>query len=98
VPSLLAAIGGVIEQHMIDIGFIPPPEGHGQPRAEKQVKVVGEPTANARFRSCPALGVKSIIVLFHLSDSTAATVILAVFRTGIRGDKGTLPDNLDCVF
>ncbi len=56
VPSLLAAIGGVIEQHMIDIGFIPPPEGHGKPRAEKQVKAVGEPTANSRFRSCPKCG------------------------------------------
>jgi ribonucleoside-diphosphate reductase alpha chain len=25
VPSLLAAIGGIIEQHMIDIGFLPSP-------------------------------------------------------------------------
>ena len=25
VPSLLAAIGDVIERHMIDIGFMPPP-------------------------------------------------------------------------
>ncbi len=61
VPSLLAAIGGVIEQHMIDIGFIPPPEGHGKPRAEKQVKVVGEPTPNARFRSCPKCGSPTLI-------------------------------------
>src|SRR5690606_34320827 len=26
VPSLLAAIGGTIEQHMLDIGFLQPPE------------------------------------------------------------------------
>ena len=46
VPSLLAAIGEVIEQHMIDIGFIP------QPEREKQAdlkEAVGETPA----RFCP---------------------------------------------
>ncbi len=33
VPSLLAAIGEVIETHMIDIGFLPPPEAAGRARA-----------------------------------------------------------------
>jgi ribonucleoside-diphosphate reductase alpha chain len=33
VPSLLAAIGGVIERHMIDIGFLAPPES--APLAER---------------------------------------------------------------
>ncbi len=46
VPSLLAALGEVIEQHMIDIGFIP------QPEQEKQANLkeaVGETPA----RFCP---------------------------------------------
>jgi ribonucleoside-diphosphate reductase alpha chain len=61
VPSLLAAIGGVVEQHMIDIGLIPAPEGHGKPRAEKQLQVVGETSPNARFRSCPKCGSPTLI-------------------------------------
>ncbi|MEM9394351.1 MAG: adenosylcobalamin-dependent ribonucleoside-diphosphate reductase [Pseudomonadota bacterium] len=53
VPSILAAIGGVIERHMIDIGFI---EGEGMglksdPKAE--VMVVGNAPRGA---SCPSCG------------------------------------------
>ncbi|MEM8580510.1 MAG: adenosylcobalamin-dependent ribonucleoside-diphosphate reductase [Pseudomonadota bacterium] len=53
VPSILAAIGGVIERHMIDIGFI---EGEGMglksdPKAE--VMVVGDAPRGA---SCPSCG------------------------------------------
>jgi ribonucleoside-diphosphate reductase alpha chain len=29
VPSLVAAIGDIIERHMIETGFLPPPERHG---------------------------------------------------------------------
>ena len=39
VPSLLAAIGDVIEQHMIDIGFLPDPQEAREGRRE--LKVVG---------------------------------------------------------
>ena len=36
VPSLLAAIGDVIERHMIEIGFIPPKDARHEPVAERQ--------------------------------------------------------------
>jgi len=53
IPSILAAIGGVIERHLIDIGFI---EGEGlglkaDPKAESMV--VGEAP---RGKACPACG------------------------------------------
>ncbi|MGL4235029.1 adenosylcobalamin-dependent ribonucleoside-diphosphate reductase [Tabrizicola sp.] len=53
IPSILAAIGGVIERHLIDIGFI---EGEGlglksDPKAE--LMVVGEAP---RGKACPACG------------------------------------------
>ncbi|MFN5996433.1 MAG: adenosylcobalamin-dependent ribonucleoside-diphosphate reductase [Paracoccaceae bacterium] len=53
IPSILAAIGGVIERHLIDIGFI---EGEGlglksDPKAE--VMRVGEAP---RGKACPACG------------------------------------------
>jgi ribonucleoside-diphosphate reductase alpha chain len=35
VPSLLAAIGDVIERHMIEIGFLPPKHGHHSERASE---------------------------------------------------------------
>ena len=52
IPSILAAIGGVIERHLIEIGFI---EGEGlglksDPQAE--VMIVGAP----RGKSCPSCG------------------------------------------
>ena len=53
IPSILAAIGGVIERHLISIGFI---EGEGlglksDPKAE--VMVVGD---KPRGKSCPSCG------------------------------------------
>ncbi len=53
IPSILAAIGGVIERHMIETGFI---EGEGMglksdPQAEAMA--VGEPP---RGKACPACG------------------------------------------
>jgi ribonucleoside-diphosphate reductase alpha chain len=53
IPSILAAIGGVIERHLIDIGFI---EGEGlglksDPKAE--LMVVGEAP---RGKACPSCG------------------------------------------
>jgi ribonucleoside-diphosphate reductase alpha chain len=60
VPSLLAAIGGVIEQHMIGIGFLPAPGARGEAMTEKARKVVGDGTGT-RFRSCPKCGSPTLI-------------------------------------
>ncbi len=49
IPSLLAAIGDVIERHMIATGFIP---GKDEETAQtRQLAIAGEETA--RFRLCP---------------------------------------------
>ena len=50
VPSLLAAIGDVIERHMIDIGFMPSADNAPKPEAEK--KVVGMENGPT-LRQCP---------------------------------------------
>jgi ribonucleoside-diphosphate reductase alpha chain len=60
VPSLLAAIGEVIETHMIDIGFLPPPEQARAPAAEPARKIVGA-GLDPRFRQCPKCGSPSLI-------------------------------------
>jgi ribonucleoside-diphosphate reductase alpha chain len=59
VPSLLAAIGEVIERHMIDIGFLPArgPARDARAQAKKVVGLTGDP----RFRSCPKCGSPSLI-------------------------------------
>jgi ribonucleoside-diphosphate reductase alpha chain len=66
VPSLLAAIGEVIERHMIDIGFLPSPLRDG---ANEERKAWGEAAgveafaqdADRRFRQCPKCGAPSLI-------------------------------------
>jgi ribonucleoside-diphosphate reductase alpha chain len=58
VPSLLAAIGEVIERHMIDIGFLPRPEVAKGRRGEER-QVVGMP--EGRLRQCPKCGAAAII-------------------------------------
>jgi ribonucleoside-diphosphate reductase alpha chain len=61
VPSLLAAIGDVIERHMVDIGFLQP----GGPEAADAVaerKVVGLPSpAAAKPRQCAKCGQPSLV-------------------------------------
>ncbi len=57
VPSLLAAIGEVIEKHMIDIGFIPA-TGNAPPKAMRQVVGLAH---DPRFRQCPKCGAPSLI-------------------------------------
>ena len=63
VPSLLAAIGDVIENHMIDIGFLASPkekrEGRLDTEGPAMKQVVGLP--DARFRQCPKCGEASVI-------------------------------------
>jgi ribonucleoside-diphosphate reductase alpha chain len=52
IPSILAAIGGVLEQHMIEIGFL---EGEGMGlKSDPQAQVVGM-TPN-RGKACPSCG------------------------------------------
>jgi ribonucleoside-diphosphate reductase alpha chain len=61
VPSLLAAIGEVIERHMIDIGFLPTP--HELP-ATPEVAVVNLVEGGARVRpqrQCPKCGAAGLI-------------------------------------
>ncbi|WP_430436018.1 adenosylcobalamin-dependent ribonucleoside-diphosphate reductase [Oceanibaculum nanhaiense] len=58
VPSLLAAIGDVIERHLIDIGFIPQPEEKRQGHLAER-KVVG--IADQRLRQCPKCAQPSLI-------------------------------------
>jgi ribonucleoside-diphosphate reductase alpha chain len=66
VPSLLAAIGDVIERHMIDIGFIPKPGAETDEReADRKRVTAGHPhdhgeaaeaTRPSAFRQCPQCG------------------------------------------
>jgi ribonucleoside-diphosphate reductase alpha chain len=49
VPSLLAAIGEVIERHMIGIGFLPEHKNHGDSLKEDTAPPV-------RLRQCPQCG------------------------------------------
>ena len=52
IPSILAAIGGVLEQHLIEIGFL---EGEGMGlKSDPQAQVVGM-TPN-RGKACPSCG------------------------------------------
>jgi len=57
VPSLLAAIGEVIERHMIDIGFLPNPKEEREHYLER--KVVGLPELS--LRQCPKCGQAALI-------------------------------------
>ncbi|MGE0717874.1 MAG: adenosylcobalamin-dependent ribonucleoside-diphosphate reductase [Alphaproteobacteria bacterium] len=77
VPSLLAAIGEVIERHMIDIGFLPSPAtgrlGHDQPRQVvglppdapgSAAPAAAPPAAGAgprALRQCPKCGSASLV-------------------------------------
>jgi ribonucleoside-diphosphate reductase alpha chain len=67
VPSLLAAIGGVIETHMIRTGFLSPPRQPGEEGEATETKAlaVGERPAGAgmlggRARICPRCSAQSL--------------------------------------
>ena len=62
VPSLLAAIGDVIERHMIDIGFMPASHEPGAepPSSGEERRVVGLEGA-VRLRQCPKCGQASLL-------------------------------------
>ncbi|CAA7620080.1 adenosylcobalamin-dependent ribonucleoside-diphosphate reductase [Magnetospirillum sp. SS-4] len=60
VPSLLAAIGEVIERHMIFVGFLPDPKAAREPpeaRDQRQVVNLGE----TRLRHCPKCNQPALI-------------------------------------
>ncbi|MEX1147915.1 MAG: adenosylcobalamin-dependent ribonucleoside-diphosphate reductase [Sphingomonadales bacterium] len=61
VPSLLAAIGGVIEQHMIAIGFLPDPRAgaDGEGSARRVVAVGDQP--NGGLRGCPKCSAPTLV-------------------------------------
>lgn len=63
VPSLLAAIGEVIEQHLIAIGFIQGPEIIAAEGAKRPVAVSegGQPGAAPRLAQCPKCGQAALI-------------------------------------
>ena len=69
IPSLLAAIGEVIERHMIAIGFLPAPGTLAGSEPAEKLKVVGldagtddgAGTHRAPFRQCPKCGQASLI-------------------------------------
>ena len=58
-PSLLAAIGEVIEQHMIDIGFLPERGELAGPEAAEQRRAVGG--APLVPRQCPKCGSAALV-------------------------------------
>ena len=63
VPSMLAAIGSVIERHMIDIGFLQAPEDL-EHRAEDVEQVANLPDGGhlpSGIRQCPKCGAASLI-------------------------------------
>src|SRR6266566_5308353 len=80
VPSLLAAIGDVIEQHMIEIGFLPAKRGPQD--AARGARVVNmEPTSRSnpgappllggRLRQCPKCGEAALIRLEDCDQCTS---------------------------
>ncbi|HEU0215171.1 MAG TPA: adenosylcobalamin-dependent ribonucleoside-diphosphate reductase [Stellaceae bacterium] len=64
VPSLLAAIGDVIERHMIEIGFLPPKERHHAQRLAQVVNLTPPAAGHLsgpRLRQCPKCGEAALI-------------------------------------
>jgi ribonucleoside-diphosphate reductase alpha chain len=68
VPSLLAAIGEVIERHMINIGFLASPGRLADPERESAVQVVKvavgdehQGVSDDRFRWCPKCSSPTLI-------------------------------------
>ncbi|MDE3116632.1 MAG: adenosylcobalamin-dependent ribonucleoside-diphosphate reductase, partial [Pseudomonadota bacterium] len=60
VPSLLAAIGEVIERHLVAIGFMAPRESH---EATAEMKAVAVAAEGAPARACPRCASPSLVKL-----------------------------------
>jgi ribonucleoside-diphosphate reductase alpha chain len=68
VPSLLAAIGEVIERHMIDTGFLTSPAPFAPEHEAKRQTIAATgtdgaagPAATVPFRQCPKCGQASLV-------------------------------------
>ncbi|MCC3304124.1 adenosylcobalamin-dependent ribonucleoside-diphosphate reductase [Sneathiella sp. HT1-7] len=73
VPSLLAAIGEVIETHMIQIGFLPPPEGKKE-EASEAVSMAAGGTSKPKeglLRQCPQCGEAGLLRIEGCDTCTA---------------------------
>ncbi len=78
VPSLLAAIGDVIERHMIEIGFLPPKHSHAAERSAQVVNLEAERPpvpalglAGPHLRQCPKCGEAALIRLEGCDQCTS---------------------------
>jgi ribonucleoside-diphosphate reductase alpha chain len=61
VPSLIAAIGEVIEGHMVRTGFLAPPGAAARDAAEEPVALAGgDPQPRAGGRPCPRCNARSL--------------------------------------
>ena len=69
VPSLLAAIGDVIEQHMVDIGFLPPREQN--PALLEKRAVANLPGEGRRMAQCPKCGEATLIRIENCDQCTS---------------------------
>jgi len=58
VPSLLAAIGEVIERHLVATGFMPPGETLDRPPSARAMALVA---GELRGRTCPRCGSPALI-------------------------------------
>jgi len=62
VPSLLAAIGDVVEKHMVIIGFMADPNSTADGQEDEPMQAaVGDEPADRRFRQCPRCGQASLV-------------------------------------
>jgi ribonucleoside-diphosphate reductase alpha chain len=73
VPSLLAALGDVIEQHMIEIGFIQPRTAPAPVEALRQVVNLPESGPNAAFGmgQCPKCGEAGLMRVENCDQCTS---------------------------
>ncbi len=75
VPSILAAIGDVIEQHMIEIGFLPSKHAHNEAGAGARVVNLPQDRQGAlavpRLRQCPKCGEPALIRLENCDQCTS---------------------------
>ena len=79
VPSLLAAIGDVIERHMIEIGFLPPKHGQDERALTAQVVAIGSERppgtalglAGPHLRQCPKCGEAALIRIEDCDQCTS---------------------------
>jgi ribonucleoside-diphosphate reductase alpha chain len=75
VPSLLAAIGDVIEKHLVDIGFLPSKRSATPELAERQVVnfpgAESSPGAARRLAQCPKCGEAALIRVENCDQCTS---------------------------